>query len=430
MLPSLSKVLEKLVKFRLLKFLNKHKLLHDNQYGFREKHSVLHALLDVTSLGFDAIQNNENTALLFMDLRKAFDTVSHKILLQKLYHYGIRGPAHSLIESYLSTRQQFVSLNNVNSATKPINIGVPQGSILGPLLFLIYINDLPNATSPIPRLFADDTCLVLSNSSFSSLETECNKELEKLKNWCSANELQINPNKSSALIIPSTLNSINPDLQMSYDDCIIKCENSCKYLGIFLDNNLHFKPNIMQTEAKISKAVGILSKVRNLFPKNTLLLLYYALIHPHLLYGLPLWGSTFPTYLIKLQRLQNKAIRVIVDCNRKTSITPYYYELSILKISDLFRFEVGKLMFQHSKNMLPPCFSSMFTYLSSIHSLSTRSKLRKDLYLPKFSTSRCQRSIKYNGVKIWNGISPSLRNQSFNRFKSNYKKHLLSSYIV
>ena len=126
------------------------------------------------------MQNNSYTALLLMDLRKAFDTVTHHILLHKLYHYGVRGPAHSLIESYLTSRKQFVSINNQQSCTKSINIGVPQGSILGPLLFLIYINDLSNAVSSCPRLFADDTCQVVSNPCLIELEKNCNTEMQNL----------------------------------------------------------------------------------------------------------------------------------------------------------------------------------------------------------------------------------------------------------
>ena len=126
LLPSLSKVLEKLVKNSLICFFVKHNILYRYQYGFREKHSILHALLDVTSLGYDAIQK-KHSAFLFMDLRKAFDTISHTMLLQKLYHYGIRGPAYKLIESYFHSRQQFVSINNFDSSCKPIQIGVPQG---------------------------------------------------------------------------------------------------------------------------------------------------------------------------------------------------------------------------------------------------------------------------------------------------------------
>ena len=131
----------------------------------------------LTSFGFDSMQNKENIAMLLMNLHKAFDTVSHNILLQKWYHYGIRGPAHKLIESYLTSRKQFVSIDNVNSSALSINIGVPQGSILSPLLFLIYVNDLPNVISSKPRLFADDTCIMLSDSSFPNLKTKCNTEL-------------------------------------------------------------------------------------------------------------------------------------------------------------------------------------------------------------------------------------------------------------
>ena len=135
-----------------------------------------------------------------MDIRKAFDSESHKILLHKLQHYGIRGPALSLIENYLLLRGQFVSVYNCNSPSKPITIGVPQGSILGLLLFLICVNDLHNATLSKPHLFADDTCLVLSDKSISLLEQSCNSELHRLKKWCVANKLQINPNKSVYLL--------------------------------------------------------------------------------------------------------------------------------------------------------------------------------------------------------------------------------------
>ena len=135
----------------------------------------------MTTLTYDAIQNKNYSALLLMDLRKAFDTVSHEILLQKLFHYGIRGPAYDLIKSYLSSRYQFVFINGSKSSTQPITIGVLQGFILGPLFFLIYVNDLHNATSCKPRLFADDTCLVISNPSTTDLELNCKSELNQLR---------------------------------------------------------------------------------------------------------------------------------------------------------------------------------------------------------------------------------------------------------
>ena len=266
LLPSLSKVLEKLIKIRLLKFFDKHQVFYENQYGFREKYSTLHALLDVTSETYNAIQRNHHTALMYIDLRKAFDTVSHNILLQKLYHYGICGPAHKLIESYLSSRYQFVSFNSTTSSSKAINIGVPQGSILGPLLFLIYINDLPNAIISKPRLFADDTCLILNNSSASALETVCNLELHNLYKSFNANKLQINPQKSAVLTISSKLNSPKLDLNINYNASPISCHESCNYLGVYIDSKMQFKTNIKLIEVKIAKAVGILNKLRFFFP--------------------------------------------------------------------------------------------------------------------------------------------------------------------
>ena len=164
LVPNLSKVLEKLIKTQLVKFFKKNKLFYDYQYEFKEKHSVIHAFLNVISLSYDTVQNNRFLGLLLMNFRKAFDTVSHDILLQKLCHYGIRGPTHSLIKSYLTDRKQYVTNNYCNSTYKPIEIRLPQGSILDPLLYLIHVNDISNALPCKPRLLADDTCLAITNA--------------------------------------------------------------------------------------------------------------------------------------------------------------------------------------------------------------------------------------------------------------------------
>ena len=165
--------------------------------------------------------------------------------------------------------------------------------MLGPLLFLICINDLPNATSSKPRLFADDTCTMLSDSSLPNIETKCNTELNQLKNWCNTNKLHINPKKSIVLLILSKLNSPPLNLKIYYDNSLIVRQESCKYLAMRLDSKLIFKNHIKQIEVKVAKVLGILNKLRFLFPKSTLLLLHYALVHPHLLYALPLWGCTY-----------------------------------------------------------------------------------------------------------------------------------------
>ena len=287
------------------KFFEKHEIFYDFQYGFREKRGVMHALLDVIIPGYDAIEHNKFAALLLMDLRKAFDTVPHQILLQKLLHYGIRGPAYCLIESYLSNRQQFVSINNSASSLKSISFGVPQGFILDSLLFLIYVDDLTNATFCQPRLFAGDTSLALNNFSLNALEVNCNCELRGLHNWCNANELQINPEKSTIIIFPPKLNLSRPEVNFNYNTSSISLCDSAKYVGVTIDSTLNFKPHIIALEKRVSRSVGILSKLRFLFPSSTLLRLYYALVNPHLVYELPIWGSTLETYLRKLKTLQN-----------------------------------------------------------------------------------------------------------------------------
>ena len=197
-----------------------------------------------------------------------------------------------------------------------------------------------------------------------------------------------------------------------------------------LDSKLLFKNRIKQIEVKVAKGVGILSKLRFLFPKSTLLLLYYALVHPHLLYALPLWGCAYQNHTQKLQFLQNKAIRVICNSNRFSLVTPLYFVLGILKINELFKFEIGKLMYQHSHNLLAAGISSPFTNLSTIHSTQTRSQTQKSLYLPKFSTQRCQRSTKFQGTKIWNSFSPEFKILSFTKFKFKFKNQLIATYHV
>ena len=242
--------------------------MYANQYDFRNNHSVNHALLDVVTNCYDVLHCSQNTALLFIDLRKAFHTVSHKILLHKLHYDGIRGPVYAFIENYLTSRHQFATFNDTSSSTKPINIGVLQGSILGPLLFLIYINNLLNAINSTPRIFADDTCLILLQSSLSALEKACSDELVQLKGWCDANKIQINPSKSHILHLSHKQNSTPLIFQIPYDNSFIVNSICCKYLGILIDNKLNFKQDIQLSivGSKIAKSMGILNKLRHISP--------------------------------------------------------------------------------------------------------------------------------------------------------------------
>ena len=165
--------------------------------------------MDIVSTAYDNISQNLYTGLIFLDLRKAFDCVPHDILLAKLKHYGIRGPSNRLIETFLD-RSQYTSINGIDSEIKSVKYGVAQGSTLGPLLILLYINDLPNSACSLPRLFADDTCLILNSNIIPCLETKMNHDLQKVFQWCMANRISLNPTKSNYLIIPPKLRETTP----------------------------------------------------------------------------------------------------------------------------------------------------------------------------------------------------------------------------
>ena len=203
---------------RVYDFLQKYKCIYELQFGFRKGHSTSHALIDLTEAIRRSIDQNKFSVGVFIDLQKAFDTVDHHILLKKLEHYGIRGTANKWFQSYLTNRQQFVTINNQNSSLKPMNYGVPQGSVLGPLLFLIYINDLHKAVLySTARHFADDTNLLLSNQNLKQLKKQLNIDLKILTVWLKANKISLNSSKTEILIFKSPNKPMTYDLELILD---------------------------------------------------------------------------------------------------------------------------------------------------------------------------------------------------------------------
>ena len=192
--------------------------------------------MDIIANYYDCIQGKKFVNLIFLDIKKAFDSVSHYKLLKKLEHYGIRGVANQLLQSYLSERKQFVSINNVSSSLKSINFGVPQGSILGPLLFLIYINDLPNCLHTVPRFFVDDTTLIFSSDNINNLQRLANSELHSVTEWMLTNSLTINPTKTISLLISPNYRKSSLNYSCFLNDDQIDASHYAKYLGIILDD--------------------------------------------------------------------------------------------------------------------------------------------------------------------------------------------------
>src|ERR1043165_78987 len=250
------------------------------------------ALVDKCDKISNAIDRNEHSVGIFIDLSKAFDTLNHDILLRKLEHYGIRGIALQWFYSYLSNRKQYVAGNEISSSMRYITCGVPQGSILGPLLFILYINDIVHV-SQILRfiLFADDTNLFYSDKSLDNLQNVLNTELSKLVEWFRANKLSLNAQKTNYIFFGYKKIPRNQNLKLSLDGNSISQVESTKFLGVYLDEKLTWKNHIDHISLKISRGLSIMSRVRNILPLHVILMLYHTMIYPYLTYCNIVWGS-------------------------------------------------------------------------------------------------------------------------------------------
>ena len=271
LLPSMSKIFEKVILEQLFTYLEDNNLIHRHQYGFRKHHSTEYAALHIVDYLYYKLDLKKIPINLYLDLSKAFDSLSHEILLRKLLHYGICGAAINLMASYLKNRKQFVQFDGYKSDMKTICNGVPQGSILGPLLFLVYINDFPNASKVFNFLmYADDTTLYccLEDIKSDNKEQILNNELECVYEWLNANKLSLNVRKTKYMIFQKYKNNGIGELNLRISNDNIEHVNEFNFLGLHLNSKLNWDTHINIIEKRISRAVGIIKKLQLIFPKQ------------------------------------------------------------------------------------------------------------------------------------------------------------------
>ena len=292
LLPVFSKIMEKLIYNKLFEFLVRYEILFESQYGFRKERSTTHATLDFVKTIEEAIESNQYAIGVFCDLSKAFDTLDHEILLHKLDHYGIRGVANKWFRSYLTDRRQYVELNGKKSSMLPLPTGVPQGSILGPLLFLIYINDLPSAANLKCVSFADDSNFLTQGSNLANLTKSLTNELEHVSDFFKANKLKLNAKKTKMVIFrKKNLPPNHQHLDVHLDGVKLSHEDSAEFLGVTIDSTLTWDRHCSNVANKISRNNGMLNRVKHMLPSCSLRLLYHSFIQPHIQYVLPAWGG-------------------------------------------------------------------------------------------------------------------------------------------
>jgi hypothetical protein len=435
-LPILSKVLERLVFNRCMSYLDHHNILYKRQYGFRKNHSTYMAVIDLVNKITDAVNNDNFTAGVFLDLSKAFDTIDHSILLDKLYHYGFRGLSYQWFEDYLTNRKQFVYYNGVSSEKKNIICGVPQGSILGPLLFILYVNDIHLVANSIDVIsFADDTNLFYSHDQFDVIENVLNNELSNVNQWFQVNKLSVNVQKTNYMLLGTVKNTKSEYHLQLYLDSGINSErktalekvSSTKFLGLQIDQNITWKEHIDNIVKTCSRNVGVINKIKNFLPSEALYTLYCSLILPYLNYGILAWGCACSSYINRIFKIQKRALRIISRSDHRSSTHPLLIRYNALSVKDMYTLELATFMYKHENCILPSVFDDLFTKHSDIHGLNTRNK--DHLRLPFVRKVFCEKSIKYAAIKVWNSVDNNIKSSSsVNQFRSVYKKQLMQCY--
>jgi hypothetical protein len=438
LLNTFSKVLEKVVANRLVDHLDTNSIIDPNQYGFQRARSTEHNLLQVINFVSNELNNGNFCVGVFLDLRKAFDTVSHDILLKKLSHYGIRGIPLKWFTSYLSNRTQQVEIEGNLSNPCPINISILQGSILGPILFLIQINDLPGVTDLKTFLFADDTQGLKGGKNLSNLLDDVNRELKKWAVWFLANKMAVNTAKTKFIIFhtrgrnlnlegktlffdnnpPDTIpdpNLISP-LERIHSSHPNPDSRSYKLLGILIDEHLSFNANTNLLLSKLAKSSFIINRSKNFLPKSSLRTLYYSLFHSHLSYCPLIASCTSKANVNKIFKAQKRVIRIITLSGFNDHTDPLFSELNILPYPKMIL--QAKISFMHSFhfNYAPPSFNDTWI-LNAARYPDRELRNANDYHLPRPNLSLFTNLPLYSLPLTWNEAGPFKYNANVALFK-------------
>ena len=429
-LSDVNKLFETLILNRLNCYLERKKIISDKQYGFRQGLSTQEACVDLISVLLRSFTNKNYAICIFVDFCKAFDSVDHNILLLKLERYGLRGNILELFRSYLSNRKQHVSINSDSSDVLPVSLGVPQGSNLGPVLFNLYVNDI--AYLPLadlfPFQFADDTCFACNGDNLIELVTSLNQHMKTFYTWCVANKLTLNFTKTKAMIF--TPIKINPAqlISITINGIAIEYVDDYKYLGLTIDKNLNFKNHIAGVNRKLCKIVGTAYSLQDSLSLLAAKTFYYALFYSILTYEIVLWGGAARSAMNQLQVTQNKIVRALFANKIQHMHTrEIYSSLGILRVKQIYKFELGKLIFNALYCNKYRNFRNVINGLSWGHNFNTR---RINAFrLPYTRVNTDHASVLFASVAQWNSFPLEIRSSSsLHVFKRSLIEYLIQNF--
>jgi hypothetical protein len=420
LLSSISKILEKIVSEKLLYHLTANDLLYTHQYGFVPGRSAEHNLLHIINYVSTALNDGNFCIGVFLDLKKAFDVCSHSILLKKLKKMGINGTTHKWFSDYLSGRSQKVEINETLSDSLELDISVIQGSTLGPILFLCYINDFFSATTLFSVLFADDTTCLSKGKKLNELIAYVNHELHKISLWFKSNKMAVNTSKTKYIIFRTQGKFINnAECNLVYnnnvpgqpfDPSLISPidrihnegpETSFKLLGVLIDEYLSFSDHISSVCAKISKSLFCIKRIKNFVNKNALRLLYYAMVHSHLSYCLNIYGCANTTNLQRLRIKQKEAVRVICNAGYRDHTTPLFKSQKILPLDEMVKFSNLKFLHKYTHNRLPLSFHETWVF-NRDRNINRVLRNANDFFVPAHHFATLRRLPLFTFPRLWN----------------------------
>ena len=424
-LSVLSKIIEKAVTSSFLKYLIDHGILSPNQFGFRPNHSCEIALLCMVDEWSRQVDKGELNGIAFIDLRRAFDMVDHSILLDKLKTCGCSQRSIKWFESYLRNRQQFVSIGKEKSSTKELNVGVPQGSILAPLLFSLFINDLPNnVPSASIHMYADDTTVSVSGKSKEEIEAKLIQALSETSTWIRKNRLMLNSNKTKVMLLGSKQRFCSiPDqhLSIKLHGQVVECVNEFKCLGVVIDNCLDFKKHVDYISKTIRQKLGIIRRSKHYFNDTQLSKLYWGYVIPHILYCCNVWSGRSECNYDTLNRLHKRAAYMISNCTWETRSEDVFSRLKWPLLHQIFYRASCCLMYKCIHKLSPAILYDNFFFVDDVSKRSTRNSNKLLLRVPKCRTAFYQKSFVYSGSVNWNQLPEHIR---FISSVDSFKYHL------
>lgn len=421
----LSKIFERAIHNRLMSFFNKFNVIVPHQYGFRPGKSTCDSLIKFTDNVYSSLNDRKDLIAVFLDLRRAFDTVHHGILLRKLESCGIRGSALEWFRSYLTDRTQAVRVDNHVSPQLRVTTGVPQGSILGPTLFNVYINDMSSSTNLLSFVhYADDTTVFRSGESLATLTAEMTSELSSLDIWLRANILSLNLEKTKMMVFTNKRENFVPDVRIN--NTVISVVDRIDLLGVIIDNKLSFVEHCTHILKKISRTIGVMRRVSYFVPVRILRQIYFSLLYPYLTYCIELWGKSSKVMNGKLERVQVRCVGAMVSDSSVDGNT--FRKLNLFTLSQIYHFCILCRFYRYYRLKTCNYFYVCFTNLLSRHDFNTRFSLVQNFNTPQIILSKYFSSFKYNALKLWNILPDPLRSStSLLHFKHDLRIILLSA---